>query len=309
MIRRNTSVTWPSRFLVIGLLCGFGAANAQYRDGLPPVAVSPPALLPAAAPRVVDSFSEVYRSAGRPRIALLWNRAFSDRIQSSTMDMRIDTESTRRINETSRRVLNGPAGPADSSNSRSSSMNLDRTTTSATKRSIESEAPRMPAIAERDSITLQRSFAQEMNRGGVRFIDRAMAIRMTAATRHRTGGDPLLIESDALTTSADLILEIEMIEDREAPMGYGFDIRAKDLRNGIEVASMYSRAIPHPSAMPSGVWVAGKHDYTYQAPSVAPPATMLQIGEVLAHDVMSTLAPFLRSAPLPHLSPESSSRR
>ena len=143
---------------------------------------------------------------------------------------------------------------------------------------------------------LRRVFVDEMNRGGVQFVDRALAMRTTAAKVHRAGGDAKLIEMDALLAHADILLEVLMIEDKSTPAGYGFDVRAKDLKRAVEITSVYSRALPPVPEQRPGGWTAGKDGYEFRKPPAPPPPTAPEIGGALARDVMFTLGSMLEDS-------------
>ena len=270
-----------------------GDSLAQYRDGQPVIAPAPAAAEPKARD-IVPIFLDVYRTAGSPRIALLWNREFTDQSQSAVIDKRVTresgTSSANSLDKTSQ-------GPAESAALKDAGNSFDRSRTVTATKTFEAERLRAVALAERHSAMLQRNFAAEMNRGGVQFVDRALAMRSTAAAQHRSGGDPRLIEADALLGRADMLLEILMIEDKDAPAAHGFDVRVKDLRRGTEVASVYSRAVPPAPRQGPGGWVAGGNGYEFKAaPASTTPAGPDQIGAALARDVMFVLGSALEAA-------------
>jgi hypothetical protein len=128
-----------------------------------------------------------------------------------------------------------------------------------------------------------------MNRGGVFFVDRAVVMRTTAATLHRAGGDPRLIETDALMKSGDLLLEILLVEDRDAPAGYGFDVQAKSLKDGLSLVSMYTQAFPPAPPQQEGRWTGTENGYEYKNPTAPRAPSPPQVGAALARDVMTSL--------------------
>jgi hypothetical protein len=243
---------------------------------------------------IAPLFAQAYRESGSPRIVLMWNRELGDKSQSTI----VDKETTRETGSSSSNGLDKTTqGPTGSATMKDASNSFDRTKSVSSSRAPEAEAARTNALSERNAAMLQRVFVDEMNRGGVQFVDRALAIRLTAATQHRTGGDPKLIETDALLARADLLIEVLMIEDKDAPCGYGFDVRAKDFKRGVEIASVYSRAMPPPAPVQPGNWVAGASDYVFKTPTAAAASpNAAQVGSALARDVMFTLGSTFEAA-------------
>ena len=270
----------------VAACCG-GVCQGQtaYRDGQP---VITPALAPAAPLRedIALLFANAYQSYGSPRIMLMWNRELGERTQSAV----IDIETTREVGSTSSNGLEKTTqGPAESATLKDTGKTFDRTKTVTSSKTVEADAARPNKLTERNLTMLQRVFENDLNRGGVQLVDRALVMRLTAAKEHRTGGDPRLVETDALLAFADLLIEVLMVEDQDAPTGYGFDVRAKDLKRGVTLASVYSRAIPPAPPGRPGSWVAGTADYVFAHPPPPPPPTPGQVGAALARDVMFTL--------------------
>ena len=276
------------RALVLLAAAGASAAWAQWREGEQPVVT--PALPAASAPQdVVTPFRRAYQAAGRPRVVLLWNRELSDQASTATMQrLEIHDTANGRGGGSSQTTagLAGSASTYDHSGGSNRSLVASAGTVALT-------APaRSTALSERETAMLEQAFLSAMGRGGMRFIDRALVMRTTAATQHRGGGDPQLIETDALMKNGDMIMEVLLVDDKDAPLGYAFDIRLKDLHQGVAVSTLYSRAIPAPRAQPAGQWQAGTNGYEYR-PTV-PQLKIADIGEALARDVMAGLEPAFR---------------
>jgi hypothetical protein len=282
-----------TRVFVLMLASSSCGCLAQYRDEQPVIAPVPK---PPAAKRVdiAPLFAQAYRESGSPRIVLMWNRELSDKSQSAVVDKQTTRETGASSSNALEKTTQGTTGSATLKNA---SESFDRTKTVSSSRAPELEAARPNALSERNAAMLQRVFVDEMNRGGVQFVDRALAIRLTAASLHRAGGDSKLIETDALLAHADLLIEVLMIEDKDAPCGYGFDVRAKDLKRGVEITSVYSRAMPPPVPDQPGRWVAGAGDYVFKTSApVAGSPNAAQVGSALARDVMFTLGSTFEAA-------------
>jgi hypothetical protein len=277
------------------LLLSVGTAPpcvAQFRDGPPVITPAPSAVAPKQED-IAPIFRDAYRASGSPRIVLLWNRELSENSESTISDRQTTRESGSSSSNGLEKTTSGPTGSATL---KDSGATFDRTKTVTSARGPEAEVARPNRLSARNGTMLQRIFVDEMNRGGVLFVDRAVVIRMTAAANHRGGGDPRLIEADALMSFADLLMEVLMVDDQDAPSGYGFDVRVKDLKRGTELASVYSRAVPRSSPMKAGGWVAGANDYVFKAPAPPPTPNAGQVGAALARDVMFTVGSALESA-------------
>lgn len=269
------------------------SAVAQWREG--PRVLEAPHQVPVEPPAdFVTPFARAYEAAGRPRVVLLWNRSLSDESSTSTVQRKVtrDTGTTKTGGST--QSTNGPAGSVTVTEGASEHDNT-RTETSGPMQLR--EAARKSTFSERETTMLERAFVGELDRAGVRFVDRAMVMRTTAATQHRAGGDQQLIETDSLMKHSDVVLEVVFIEDRDAPSGYVFDVRAKDVRRGFVISTTYSRAVP--PRRPPGVssWRPGAAGYEFKAPPEPPPPGILEFGRALARDVMADLGPAWRKRP------------
>jgi len=217
---------------------------------------------------------------------LLWNRTLSDESSTATLHRKVIKDNGSDVRGGSSQATDGAAGKASMYESR---RDVDRTRV-ITEGTVALRQPgRATALSERESAMLERAFVGEMSRGGMRFVDRALVMRVTAASQHRAGGEQQLIETDAMLKFADVMLEVLLVEDRDAPAGYAFDVRAKDLRQGMSVASLYSRALPYARPMGQGAWRAGAEGYEFRQPPPPPPPTMADIGQALARDLMVEL--------------------
>lgn len=268
-------------------------ACAQMREGQAPVLAAPIHAAPVAPPDIAPVFARAYERAGRPRILLFWNQSLSEAIASATMSQEIVRQSSASSRNALDKSTAGPAGTAKISDS----DNKDDSTRVTTRTSgYVGEPHPKAALSERNAAALEETFVSEMRRGGVRFVDKALAVRTTAAKRHRGGADPRLVETDALLADADLLMEIVFVADKDAPMGYAFDVRVKDVKAGTQIASTITRASPpRIPGTPAG-WTTGENGYEHHAAGPPPKPGVTDVGQALARDVMSSLQPELRSA-------------
>jgi hypothetical protein len=272
------------------------ATSAQYRSGDQPV-VERPVDAPKAAPfDVAPRFAEAYRRAGQPRIVLLWNRMINENASARVVEETVKREGGKRSDSGSERTTQGPN---ESARTTENDSITDRSETVTSGKRVIDDIDRKTNLSERQEVMLQRGFAAEMNRGGVQFIDRALVMRTTSVSPQHISGDAKLLEIDALLRHGDVVLEILMVQDADSPIGYGFDVRAKDLRRGQEITTLYSRAIPAQPLRGSGIWVPGTNGYEFQIPPAPPPPSPAQVGLALARDVMLALGGNLQAPASP----------
>ena len=268
-------------------------ATAQYRDGQSVTVAPPPPTPVEATPDPAIAFGRAYAAAGRPRIVLLWTRALSDQAATATVQRNVVRDTGRASENSSTQTTQGPTGSATITDS---DRNFDRTLVETRGVMAIAETARKTGLSEREMAMIERSFTSELNRAGVRFVDRALAMRTTAAKEHRAGGDQQLIETDALVKLADMMMEVLLVEDRNATVGYAFDVRVKDIKACTGVAASYSPAIPVPGRAGPGGWRAGPNGYEFASPLAPPPPTAPDVGRALARDVMYERGPALGNA-------------
>lgn len=246
-------------------------AQAQYRENQPQVLAPPPAPAPQAKIDAANDLAQAYTRAGRPRIVLYWNNELTDQTAATRADV---TENRFDARE------------------RRSGYSEKETTVHI--RDLPLKQARSSVFTPRDAALITQAFTAEFSRAGVNFVDRSLIIRSTAAHMHRAGGDPQLIESDALARHADLLLEVIQVPDPNAPLGYAFDIRVKNLKHGMQTASIYSAGLA-PQETPPTQWVATAQGYELQQTGQQSAAdSPAEIGKVVAHDAMRGLSQGLR---------------
>lgn len=271
--------------LGIALSSVLSTSFAQRADERP-VMTPPPRQQTQASRDIVPDFGVIYRSAGSPKVVLLWNRTLSDQSQTAIQQKKVSREVGM---SSASRTEKSTAGAAGNMSTRDDDSKFDKTKTETSMSVAVSEPLRRIALEERHAVMVERAFVAEMNRAGVNFVDRALAMRSTAASTHRSGGDQQLIETDAIQKYADLLMEVLWIEDKEAPAGYAFDVRTKNLKTGQEISSVYTQGFGPPPPPREGGWVAGKVGYEYAQPPPAPAPSPANVGASVSHDVMRTL--------------------
>lgn len=271
---------------LIGCGCGAfacGMARAQMRAGQPPT-LNPPAAAPVQAPNVVGPFRAQYQAAGSPRIVLFWNVSFDDTTESPRADVTVrgaevypfvSEEGDTGLQALSARVhASGYLNPA--------------------KRG-------QGALSDRDLAELDSAFRDELLAANVSLLDRATTIRFMEAERDRTGVDPKLIETDAVLGKAEVLLQVLLVRDDDSPLGTGFKVSVARVSSGVDIASLYTTALPN-LPPPPGRYVATDSGFVWQQ-EYPPIPDAQQIGTELADRVMEKLGPLLATSEPPKPQP------
>jgi hypothetical protein len=142
------------------------------------------------------------------------------------------------------------------------------------------------SMAESADWKVENAFNRAFIGNGARFVDRSVAMRVTAHGR-KLGSDPNVqeIETSALIGKADLMMEVLQTPDPDSPVGYSFRAQVKDVRSGRILASAVNNGdnIAHGP----GPMVATSHGFVRSAPAAV---TLEDVGEALATDVMDALS-------------------
>jgi len=253
-------------------LLAWSGARAQYRDGLPPVMTPPPHYAAPDPAGVLAGFADTYRRQGAPRVIVFWNRALSD-ATASAYELRSDSRSDTHGAEDLTLYADGRTITRDSTTESSSRMGLHRT-----------DDGKRGGLSERADWRAEEGFNKAMLANGVRLVDRAMAIRATAAGPGGGGGDAVAAESAALAGKADLLVEILQTPDASAPSGYAFRVDVKDVRSGALLANFVTRGDP-----PQGPrrFVAGGNGYERERPRAPSIGT---VGAQVGQEMLTALA-------------------
>jgi hypothetical protein len=226
----------------------------------------------AAAQRTLDDFAQAYARAGRPRIALWWNRRLDDRPADDSREIaRVTAELS-----------------ADGRRARVESFS---------GRETQAPAQRATRLAERDLFQVETEFTRRLLDGGVRVVDRATLLRLTAAHQAQPAAmDLQQLEMRALLGHAEYLLEVLISADDSAPLGVGFRTDLKTVHGGQLLGSAYLTAMPELPPPGRGQYVARPGGYELMPP---PPAriSVQAIGDALALQAMQELARRLPSAP------------
>ena len=262
-----------------------------YREGQPAVLAAPPSPeAPISAPVEVpsawvrDNFRKAYQSAGAPRLAVFWNREFSDVLRDMEADEQLVIEGTSAQSK-------GGAGKSYLE------RELDRLEVKVEVR--RDEVSRDSPVTEIGEFRFQTGYLQPLIREGAKVIDRSTVMRITdAQNRLADNAVPLddrqLVETSALQEHADLLIQIALVPSAESIIGAFFHISVIDLQTGRIRASFFHDGIfPPPPKEQTKVWKAAAGGYVLVMQEKEPdaPAVDLEImGRILSEATMIALA-------------------
>jgi hypothetical protein len=269
-----------TRAALLGLLWTAAAVMPlcaqQYREGMPAVMTpTPKAEAPALdEDRVARDFRAAYVRRHSPRIAVFWNREFTDQLSQWI--------GSQRVVVASQGSVVGGYG--------SRKLALKGSEQSAVY--AESRQPDNPRqqMAELPAAEFETGFMEPFIAAGAKVVDRAATMRLA---RHKERGelgtdqvaDPINVETAALVGYADLLAEVLMIHSPDAPLGVKFRVNLKDIKTGQIVQTILTPAKPPKSG--EREWEATSEGY---AEKPEPPAMPDKVGRQLAFETMTAMA-------------------
>ena len=283
---------WPARCLgVIGVLLGVHPSchaaeraipEALYRPDTPTVLQPAEADLFRRRDEIVREFARAYRTQGRPRIALFWNRFYDDRMSEWTSGVRVAESERMRFNGSISGERSDGSGAAGSiAGSLGADLSRDR--------SVEAEwrAPRPARWGLDDALALEleAGFTALLTEATVAVLDRAAIMRLQDRAQGSATADTQRLETDALLSRADLLIELVMAPHPSAPLGASFRVTVKEVRTGRVVASRTGDG--HAASLASGQrWEVGDDGFVRAS---GQRETAWLVGEELALDTMTAL--------------------
>jgi hypothetical protein len=221
-------VRLPALALAAFTVCGAlpPAAFAQapnipasaYRSGQPDTLTPPPAAVSDVPVLNRGSFSAAYAKAGRPTIAVLWNREFTDMLQQG---------SASQVSVDSAAEVRGAA--------------IGNTT--VTMQDTKTTQAQRRGPVERVDLQMRASFMQTITSAGVKLVDRNVVMRTTAA-KQKGDLDSQQIETEALSKHARLLMEVLNTRDATSPTGWATYVSIKRLADGVVLAEGYMDGKP-----------------------------------------------------------------
>lgn len=203
--------------------------ESAYRKGMPEV-MTPPVVASAEPALNQSGFSKAYARAGRPAIAVLWNREFTDMLeQNSASQVSIDTTRASTVVGEAVRMPGYSAAQV-------SGAVVGNTTITA--QNIKTQQGLRDGPAERVDLQMRSAFMQTITASGVKLVDRNIVMRKTAA-RQKGNLDSQQIETDALSQHAKLLMEVLNTRDTASPTGWATYVSIKRLSDGVVLAEGY----------------------------------------------------------------------
>lgn len=262
------------------LWCGAGLAET-YRKNLPEV-LSPSSDTRSADEVALDradilgDFAAAYRKQNEPKLAVFWNRVFSDRLSQWI--------ASERLIVTDKLILE--AEVLERGEPRT--LEMEASGASAGYEQVSAPEARRPGLGALADAEFEGGVHEPLLDAGVVLIDRATIMRLTEANMGRREGndrvpDAQTVETEALKGYADYIAEITMLADADAPYDKAFRVVVKHVMSGRVVANFVTRG-EEPST--AGGWRAGPHGYVREAGT---PLGTGDVGRKLAYDMMSAL--------------------
>jgi len=268
----------PLTAVALSLLIGTGSALAAGDHAAAPMMASPQKPLTeddlrneANAPQrseSAESIIERFKSGfGRsnPRIAVFWNRDFSEQVS--------DWASTRRIVVSGKGHLQGEVPDGK--------VRLDGDGSQAAQAEFRSAGHSGKSAPAFD---LQAGFVSQMGAAGVRVLDRTAIMRITDNALEkgdfsRLSPDQARLEMRALGEHADYLLELSQVTGKE------FHIRVLDISNGAVQTMLNSNGQP-PESDKDRRWVATDHGFEKRKHRV----TLADVGQELALQTLASMA-------------------
>lgn len=253
-------------------------ALAQYREGQPEVRTAPREADPnAAADATLNAFAQWYAAQGKPRLLFFWNRALSDETTTRRTDKVIED---RRYGEsTSGETTSTRFGEATLKDT----DGVDHRVTSRESEAITGRA--YSPVNRQASDTLETSFVNAFLAAGVDIVDRDALIRRLSIEHPREDrGDIQFLESQALASGIQYLVEVLPDPKPDSPTGLLFTVKIKDLTRSSLRAQFQTRAVP--PAGPSRIVAVPGVGFQRQAGAsrATPPLVAVQLAvETMAH--------------------------
>lgn len=226
--------------LAAALLACATPAAAQYRTGQPEVRQGRPEADPnAAADAALNAFAGWYQAAGRPRMLLYWNRQLTDETTTRRTDKVIEDRTYGESTSGEKTVTRfGEASISDTDGS-------ERKVTSRESEAITGGT--YSAMNRKASDLLETVFVNTFLAVGVQIVDRdAMIRRLSIENPREERADVQYLESQAMATGIQYLVEILPSPEKDSPTGLSFIVKIKHLPTSSLTAQFQTRAAVPP---------------------------------------------------------------
>lgn len=215
-------------------------AAAQYRAGQPEVRPPPREADPnAGADAALNAFASWYQAAGRPRMLLFWNRQLTDETT---------TRRTDRIIEDRQYGVSSSGETTSTRFGEATIKDTDGTERKVTSRESEAITGGTYSKMNRQaSDVLETVFVNTFLAVGVQVVDRdALIRRLSIENPREERADVQYLESQAMATGIQYLIEILPSPEQGSPTGLSFIVKIKHLPTSSLTAQFQTRATVPP---------------------------------------------------------------
>jgi len=229
-------------------------------------------------------FATSYTKAGKPKIAIFWNRELADRLS--------DWKTVSRQSETG---LRGRYPWL--STEKFMSLNPARSGShiiSSKYREVRVEPPKREGLGERDDFEFNAGFIGALVENDIVVIDRKTIIRLAQRENSNTANSELIsdtiqVETDALVGYADLLAEVLFTPDESSSFGFVFLVSVRNVKSGQIVAKFVSDGTSPEELSSKVVHITTPDGYKVKNLEATTKITLQTVGEQLAYDTMREL--------------------
>ncbi len=223
-------------------LCYCSVSIAQEHAAAPMLSSPPAAIASQLNLPSHPGFQASYQRAGKPKIALFWNRHFSDQLSEWQANYRTTVESEA--------GLQWQQGDKPE-NSGSATVNTSTAAANQSRRYDSSRGSR-----PNSEFGFSSAFSRYLLANTVRIVDRQSIVRLadrqaTSPLNGRaTNNDFQKVETDSLLGFADYLAEIIFVPDNDAPLNKSFQVTVKSVKTG-ELIAMFETTGKPASTLPA----------------------------------------------------------
>ncbi len=226
---------------------------------------------------VQTAFTEAYRKADTPRIVILWNQIFSDRLREYEASELAVMKNQENITTTEKGE--GVDAIVENMSANEWSLGIHR-----------KDDSRISPLSEVDGFRFETGFSRPFLMTGANLINRASIMRITHAENLREASlsaldDKQLIETRALQGYADLMIEI--LASQSSKSVISFRVSVLDIKTGQIKADFVKNLNPERSNEKEK-WAAVQGGYT-RIKEYSPGINPEEMGRTLALQTMSEL--------------------
>lgn len=242
-----------------------------------------------------NRFARAYRQAGSPRIAVFWNRRFSDQLSEWAGSKRSVKTSGNRVASAQYFddcMAEGSVGVVSARQGGSHLVAAGGEVRYNPDLCFENRQRAAAAPLggdETQDLYFSTGFLQPFVQQSAKMVDRAAIMRLVQRDQAQASGAALIsdyqeLETDALRGYADLLVEVLHLADADANSGIGFVVTLKAVNSGQVLATFRSQGAGETD---SRKWVATANGF--QQPSGASAYDPQRLGEGLGYELMAQL--------------------